>query len=147
MKDAVAAVDVAGRGLGFGVHQSAGRGIHQGGCCWSSWARNTAGARFLRTATAAGLPSQGKGSWRGALRMCGGCTGRGGGGRWCPKWHTATPRQALAANVMVLLPVLVLAEGATVACGVASAACLASLATTVPTALREGHGLLWLPNK
>lgn len=78
--------------------------------------------------------------------MCGGHAGRGGdgGGRWCPEWHAAIPGQALAAYMMVLLPVLVLTERATVARSVASAARLASLATTVPAALLEGdeRGLL-----
>lgn len=49
--------------------------------------------------------------------------------------------QALAAHVVVLLPVPVLAEGAAVARRVAATARLAGLAPAVPAALREGgHG-------
>lgn len=47
--------------------------------------------------------------------------------------------EGLTADMVVLLPVLVLAEGATVARCVAAATCLTGLATTVPAALTDTH--------
>lgn len=43
--------------------------------------------------------------------------------------------QGLAADMMVFLPVFVLAEGTTISCRVAAAAGLTCLPATIPTAL------------
>lgn len=67
--------------------------------------------------------------------MCRGCAGGGGAQR-----NTAAPGEALqtlATDVVVLLPVFVLAEGAAVARCVAAAARLTGLASTVPAALER----------
>lgn len=86
MKDAIAAVDVAGRGQG----RSTGRGVHQGGRGRRGRAGNVAGAHFLGTAAAAGLPNQRERSRRGALGVSGGHAGRGGARR--PKRDAAVAR-------------------------------------------------------
>lgn len=68
----------------------------------------------------------------------GGRGGGGGGGAHGDAAPTGEALQALAAHVVVLLPVLVLAEGAAVARRVAAATCLARLAPAVPATLRDG---------
>lgn len=89
----------------------------------------------------------------------GGCGADGGGGlalavallvvtlvvasRWALLPRLPLPLlglEGLAAHVVVLLPVLVLAEGAAVARRVAAATCLARLAPAVPATLRDGKG-------
>lgn len=74
-------------------------------------------------------------SWGSAGR----CRGAGGSAQR----DAAAPRhplQALSTDVVVLLPVLVLAEGAAVASGVAAAARLAGLSPAVPAALVRQWG-------
>lgn len=46
---------------------------------------------------------------------------------------------ALATHTMMVVPILMLAEGATVTCRVASTASLARLTTTVPAVLNTTH--------
>lgn len=133
-----------------GQQTSAGGGVQQGGGRWSRGAGGTAGtalfgargdaaAAAARTPRHTALTHQGQGSRRGALgvgRGCAGGTQRAGGG--VAERDAAAPRQplqALAADVMVLLPVFVLAEGAAVASGVAAAARLAGFPPAVPAAL------------
>lgn len=103
---------------------------------WHPWARRwglqgSAGHGGVRRARWA--RGTGAGGPRGA-----GLAGAGGGIR-LPRQRvghgSSGALQALAAHVVVLLPVLVLAEGAAVACSVAATTRLAGLAPTVPAAL------------
>ena len=115
-------------GRGWAVRWASGPG-GSAGCC-------VQGARWARRARA-GRPSgaclAGAGSGRGqaGAQACGsvGLSGHRLG------YGSRGALQALSAHMVVLLPVLVLAEGAAVAGCVATAACLAGLAPTIPAAL------------
>lgn len=72
--------------------------------------------------------------WR-AGRCRGARGGRGGGGAQGDTTAPRQPRQALTADVVVLLPVFVLAEGAAVTSCVAAAARLTGFPPAVPAAL------------
>lgn len=100
--------------------------------CGIQWARG-AGARRPRGASFTGAG--------GARGQAGAQAGSGIGlSRHRVGHHGRGALQALAAHVVVLFPVLVLAEGAAVARCIAAAACLAGLAPTVPAALDWGGG-------
>lgn len=119
-----------GRGRGGGG--SAGRGVQ--------------GPRRARRAGARGPRRAGLAGAGGARGQAGAQAGRGVGRRG-PRVSRGSrgALQALAAHVVVLLPVPVLAEGAAVPRRVAAAARLASLASAVPAALGAGgHGQGWL---
>lgn len=66
--------------------------------------------------------------------------GRGGGGAQGDATAPRQPLQALTADVVMLLPVFVLAEGATVTSCVAAAARLTGFPPTVPAALVRQWG-------
>lgn len=55
--------------------------------------------------------------------------------------------ERLTTDMMVLLPVLMLAEGAAVACRVAAAACLTGFTATVPAALTDRYKQSYLTQK
>lgn len=77
--------------------------------------------------------------WRaGRCRGAGG--GRGGGGAQGDNTAPRQPRQALTTDVVVLLPVFVLAEGAAVTSCVAAAARLTGFPPAVPAALVRQWG-------
>lgn len=112
-----------GRGRGGGG--SAGRGVQ--------------GPRRARRAGARGPRRAGLAGAGGARGQAGAQAGRGVGRRGSRVGRGSRGAlQALAAHVVVLLPVPVLAEGAAVPRRVAAAARLASLASAVPAALGGG---------
>ena len=110
---------------------SAGRGIQRAGRAGGAGAGGPRGAR---------LAGAGGGRGQAGAQAWGGI---GLSGHWLDHCGRGA-LQALAAHVVVLLPVLVLAEGAAVAGRVAAAARLAGLAPAVPAALGvRGHGQRW----
>lgn len=122
-----------------------------GACPWAEQRvrQGSAGCGIQRARGARARGPRGA-SFAGASGTCGqaGAQAGGGGGLSGDRvgHHGRGALQALAAHVVVLLPVLVLAEGAAVAGRIAAAACLAGLAPTVPAALdwveemvRVGH--------
>lgn len=134
------------RHLWAGTVGSGGRGGSAG--------RGVQGAGRARRARAGGPRRAGLAGAGGARGQAGAQAGCGVGLRG-PRVSDGGCRalQALAAHVVVLLPVPVLAEGAAVARRVAAAARLAGLAPTVPAALREGghdqggpQGGRWAPS-
>lgn len=112
---------------------SAGRALQRNGGGRRAGAGSGCRARLAGAAGDGGHPIGLAGAWRQPH-----AGGGGGGGR--------QPLQSLPADVVVLLPIFVLAEGAAVASGVAAAAGLARFAPAVPAALRgwKDRGQSWV---
>ena len=105
---------------------SAGCGVQRARGAWARWPCGPSFARAGGTCGQAGAQADGGVglSWHRVSHHCRGAL------------------QALAAHVVVLFPVLVLAEGAAVARCIAAAAGLAGLASTVPAALDWGKEMV-----